>query len=215
MWTFSSPDGPTELEVLHVPAGRPVRLLITSRDVVHSFFVPGLRLKRDALPGRYTEAWFEATQPGVHQVLCAEFCGLDHSVMRAEVVVMEPDAFEAWRAGRPSQNVASTLPERGQAVAAEVGCLRCHTLDGTLHLAPSFRGLYGKRELLMDGSHVLVDEQYLTESMMEPTAKVVAGFAPIMPSYFAQLSPGQVAALLELIRSLRAENPGPATGGAP
>jgi cytochrome c oxidase subunit 2 len=209
MWTFSYPDGPGDLQVLHVPSGRPVRLLITSRDVVHSFFVPDFRIKRDAVPGRYTEVWFEAPQPGRHQVLCAEYCGLDHSIMRAEVEVLGPAEFEAWRARQPlvARGGVGDLAVRGEAAAAEAGCLKCHSLDGSAHIGPSFQGLYGRDEVLTGGTRILVDEAYVTESMMEPTAKIVAGFAPVMPSFFGQLTPAQTASIVEFIKSLRSPRP--------
>lgn len=218
MWEFSVPEGPSAINVLHVPAGRPVRLLMTSRDVIHSFYVPDFRLKRDAIPGRYVEIWFEAPKPGVHDVFCAEYCGLDHSVMRAQVVVLSPEDCEAWRVGsapvaKASVVKGSALARRGETVAAEVGCLKCHTLDGTRHIGPSFKGLYDSVVQLSDGKTVRADEAYLTESMMEPTAKIVGGFPPLMPSFFGQLSPGQTAALVELIKSLRTEPV--ARGGGP
>jgi cytochrome c oxidase subunit 2 len=218
MWEFSVPEGPSAINVLHVPAGRPVRLLMTSRDVIHSFYVPDFRLKRDALPSRYVEAWFEAPRPGVHDIFCAEYCGLDHSVMRAQVVVLSPEDFEAWRAGSAPVAKAvlpagNELATRGVKVAAEAGCLKCHTLDGSKHLGPTWKGLYGSLVTLRDGTTVRADEAYLTESMMEPGAKLVNGFTPLMPSFLGQLSPGQTAALVELIKSLRTEPV--ARGGGP
>jgi cytochrome c oxidase subunit II len=222
MWKFSYPDGPSEIDELHVPAGRPVRLLLTSRDVVHSFFVPDFRIKRDVIPSRYTEAWFEAPKPGTHPVLCTEYCGLDHSMMRAQVIVLEPAAFDAWRAQQRLPSVAMAAPDeegplvvRGQKAAAEAGCFKCHSVDGSPHVGPSFLGLYGKEETLTGGGKVLVDEAYITESMMEPNLHIVAGFAPLMPSFYAQLSPGQTAAIIEYIKSLRPQHAEAAPLGAP
>lgn len=226
MWEYTYPRGPSAIEVLHVPAHRPVRLLITSRDVIHSFFVPSFRIKQDALPGRYTQIWFEATLPGTYDVFCAEFCGLDHSRMRGSVVVMEPDDYDRWLAeqekGLVSRQDAGTDPSRhrdsdlaavGRTLAITDGCLKCHTVDGSPHIGPTWLGLYGREESLDDGTAVRADEAYLTESMMDPQVKVVKGFKPVMPSYLGKLEGPDTAAIVEYIKSLRT---GPAvTGGAP
>lgn len=207
MWKFSYPDGVSSAGVLVVPAGRPVQLLITSRDVIHSFFVPAFRLKRDAVPGTYTATWFEAPEPGRHPVFCAEMCGTGHSRMRAEVVVLRPERWDAWMRGQVDVRgevspEAPPLAERGREVAARQGCLACHTLDGTTYVGPSWRGIFGATVALESGERVRVDEAYLTESMMDPQARVVKGFPRIMPSYEGLLEPPEVAALVELIRSL-------------
>jgi len=230
MWKFAYPDGPGEVGVLHVPAGRPVRVLITSRDVIHSFYVPAFRLKMDALPGRYTEIWFEAVRPGRYPVLCAEYCGLDHSRMRAEVVALEPGEFEAWRARRKAlptpgpgevPEVASgvdtsePLAQQGRIVATRMGCFQCHTVDGTPHIGPTWLGLYLREEPLASGGHIRADVAYLTESMMDPQAKLVAGFEPVMPSFQGRLSAADVASLVEYIQSLRPERPVPPAAQEP
>ncbi|XXF78116.1 cytochrome c oxidase subunit II [Myxococcaceae bacterium GXIMD 01537] len=214
MWKFSYPEGPSGIDVLRVPAGRPVRLLLTSRDVIHSFFVPDFRIKQDAVPGRYTQTWFEVVKPGRHEILCAEYCGMDHSRMRGVVEALAPADFERWReAARRGVVVADepggllpgeTLAARGEREAAGQGCLLCHSVDGRPHIGPTWRGLYGREERLEGGGTVLADEGYLTESMMDPLAKVVAGFAPVMPSYHGRLSAAQAGALVEFIKSLRA-----------
>ncbi|MBU8897291.1 cytochrome c oxidase subunit II [Corallococcus sp. H22C18031201] len=217
MWKFAYPGGPSAIDTLVVPAGRPVRLLITSRDVIHSFFVPDFRFKRDAVPGRYTEIWFEAPRPGRHQVLCAEYCGLDHSQMRGEVVVLSPADFEAWRASRREgvPVAGESMAERGEHVAASQGCLQCHSVTGVPHIGPTWWGLYGRVEPLVGGGKVLADEAYLTESMMDPLAKVVAGYPPVMPSYHGRLSAGDAGALVEFIKSLRPPRPGPPVAEEP
>ncbi|GHG77488.1 cytochrome c oxidase subunit II [Comamonas sp. JC664] len=220
MWKFAYPGGPGMVGVLHVPTGTPVRLLLTSRDVIHSFYVPAFRVKMDALPGRYTEIWFEAVRPGRYRVLCAEYCGLDHSRMRAEVVALEPGAFETWRARQRSEptwasgegeeeSLLGPLAAEGRVVAAKQGCLQCHTLDGTPHIGPTWLGLYGREEPLASGGSVRADVAYLTESMMDPLAKVVAGYAPVMPSFHGRLSAAEVGALIEFIKSLQPERPEP------
>jgi cytochrome c oxidase subunit 2 len=213
MWKFVHPQGPSAVNVLHVPANRPVRLLITSRDVIHSFFVPDFRIKQDAVPGRYTQIWFEATAPGRHQVLCAEFCGHGHSKMRAEVVVLEPAEFESWLQRQTHEDVQPVgdvqplaMRELGRQVAVRKGCLNCHTVDGTRHIGPTFLDLYRRTETMASGEVVVVDEAYLTESMMEPRARIVAGFEPVMPSFHGELTPAEVGALVEFLRSLRSSH---------
>jgi cytochrome c oxidase subunit 2 len=218
MWKFSYDKGPNGLSVMRVPAGRPVRLLITSRDVVHSFYVPGFRIKRDAIPGRYTELWFNATRPGRYPVFCAEFCGTGHSSMRAEIDVLDGEDFDRWLAseqrGRVAQRDTAPLPGQaaeagsdlvavGQLLAAKNGCLKCHSIDGTRHIGPSWLNMYGSEQKLADGSTVKVDEAYITESMMAPKAKQAAGYPLVMPSFFGKLAGPESAAILEYIKSLR------------
>ena len=220
MWKFAYPGGPNSIDVLRVPAGRPVRLLLTSRDVIHSFYVPDFRLKQDALPGRYTQTWFEAREPGRHQVFCAEFCGVGHSAMLGEVVVMKPEEFDAWLADQrrgvvaaqdmapvPSEeiDVRTSLVDQGRRLAGEHGCLKCHTVDGTRHIGPSWLDLYGKQEKLQDGRMVLADEAYLTRSMMDPGAEIVAGYQNVMPTFQGRAPPLEVAAIVEFIKSLRTD----------
>jgi cytochrome c oxidase subunit 2 len=218
MWKFAYPGGPSAVDTLRVPAGRPVRLLMTSRDVIHSFYVPAFRLKQDVLPGRYTQTWFQAKEPGRHQIFCAEFCGVGHSAMLGEVVVMEPSEFDAWVANQrrgvaaaqdaapvPSEDVdvRTSLVDQGRKLASEYGCFKCHTVDGTLHIGPTWLDLYGRREKLKDGKWVVADEGYLTRSMMDPRAEVVAGFQDVMPTFQGRIPAPEVAAIVEFIKSLR------------
>ncbi len=239
MWKFTYPEGPSSVGVLRVPTGRPVRLLLTSRDVIHSFFVPAFRLKQDAVPGLYTQTWFQVRKPGRYRVMCAEYCGLNHSEMWGEVVALKPEDFEEWmqqqkqglverRDAWPSEGEQELKPalleletdsrqpqgeimyasrgglvEQGRKVAVRKGCLKCHTVDGTAHIGPTWLDLYQRREKLESGEEVVADEAYLTESMMHPSRKVVAGFQAVMPSYLGQLEAAEVAALLEYIKSLR------------
>jgi cytochrome c oxidase subunit 2 len=222
MWSFSYVEGNHSISQLYVPAGRPVNLIMTSRDVIHSFFVPDFRLKQDVLPGRYTTLWFEVKEPGRHQVLCAEFCGTNHSTMRAEVIALSPRDFARWlEAGRRDTNTPAphyvepavaldlgpskpmSMERLGEAVAAEQGCLRCHTLDGSDHIGPSWAGAYMATIPLASGGTVVADEAYLTESMMDPLAKIRRGYTPVMPSYLGRLQPAEVSAIVQLIKSLR------------
>jgi cytochrome c oxidase subunit 2 len=235
MWKFNYPDGPSSIGVLTVPAKRPVKLLMTSRDVIHSFFIPAFRVKRDALPGRYTEMWFQATKPGRYPVYCAEYCGLNHSSMLAEVVVLEPNEYDAWferqkrglkgtqdAGGLPRVELTSqvglppgsepvitpatgTLVEQGRTAAAKQGCLKCHSVDGSAHIGPTWRDLFGATIKLKTGETLVANEEYITESMMDPLAKVVAGYEPVMPTYQGRITPAETAAIIEYIKSLRSE----------
>jgi cytochrome c oxidase subunit 2 len=228
MWKFAYPEGPSGLEVLRVPQGRPVRLLLTSRDVLHGFFVPAFRLKQDALPGRYTQTWFVATAPGTYPVYCSQYCGTNHSTMRAAIEVMDAAAFDRWREqekrGRALQRDTalggaeerphdSDMVVEGRRLAASEGCLKCHTVDGSPHIGPTWLDLYRRVTPLEDGTTVIADEAYLTESMMDPRAKQVKGFPLTMPSYAGKLGAPETAALVEYIKSLRADvSPVPAGG---
>ena len=220
MWKFSYPGGPNAIGVLRVPANRPVRLLMTSRDVIHSFFVPAFRVKQDVLPGRYTDIWFEAVELGRYQLLCAEYCGTNHSNMRGEVIVLRPEEFDTWladqRRGRVLQQDGTAtedeepIPQadmihQGEMLAVRHGCLKCHSIDGSPHIGPTWLDLYLRREPLEGGQTIVVDEAYLTESMMDPLAKVVRGFIPVMPTFKGRLAGSEVAAIVEFIKSLRSQ----------
>lgn len=228
MWKFAYPDGPNSIGVLHVPANRPVRLLITSRDVIHSFFVPSFRLKADAVPGRYNQTWFIATKPGRYQILCAEYCGAQHSKMWGEVEVLAPETFDEWMkeqqrglSGRQDVladpelvSVHGNLVEMGKRAAMDNGCFKCHTTNGERHIGPSWLDLYQRKTKLESGETIIADEAYLTESMMDPRAKLVAGYQPVMPSFQGKLRGPDAAAIVEFIKSLRSShvNVGPTAG---
>ncbi len=200
VWEFDYPNGQTSLRTLYLPADRPVRLIITSRDVIHSFFVPAFRLKMDAVPGRYTILGLTARE-GEYEVLCAQYCGASHSLMRGEVRVLSPGAYDAWlRGNEPAKN--ADLVALGRTVAAQKGCLLCHSLDGSRAIGPTWKDLYGAEETLATGEKVLVDGAYVTEFMIEPNAKIVAGYAPIMPSFRGRIEPAETAAIVELMRSI-------------
>jgi len=224
MWKFAYPAGARSIAQLYVPVGRPVRLVMTSRDVIHSFFVPEFRVKQDVVPGRYTTVWFEAVAPGRYPILCTQYCGTGHSTMRGEVVALRPDEFERWLGGQdpggarlagpryvePQIGLADAAPvvplslvRQGERVAAEQGCLRCHTLDGTPHIGPTWVGLIDSMVPLEGGGEVVADVAYLTESIMDPLAKLHRGYPPVMPSYLGKLGAGDVAAIVEFIKSLR------------
>jgi cytochrome c oxidase subunit 2 len=202
MWEFAYPDGRSSLDVLTVPVGRPVKLVMTSRDVIHSFYVPAFRMKQDVVPGRYYTAWFQATMPGTFAIRCAEYCGLNHSAMLGQVRVLAADDYRRWLES-PMPGESHDLAAEGLKVASRRGCLGCHTIDGQPHIGPSFAGLYGGQVKLQSGATVTADDGYLTRSMMEPQADIVAGYPPVMPVYRGILEEPEVAALVELIVSLR------------
>ena len=240
VWKFTYADGQSSAGVLYVPEGRPVRLLLTSRDVIHSLFVPAFRIKQDAVPGRYTSTWFTATREGSYQLFCAELCGAGHSRMWGKVVVLPEERFEAWLEDHQPEDAASSgtpvvaralphdeptpaggwaTPRGGQAVppgglarrgleaATLAGCMRCHTTDGSPHIGPTWLGLYGSEVKLQDGSSVRADDAYLTRSMMDPMAEIVAGYPPAMPTYQGRLDPPETAAILAYIKALREPSP--------
>jgi len=201
-WAFQYPNGYIDNN-LHVPHGRPVRLVMTSEDVIHSVFIPAFRVKMDVVPERYTKAWFEATQPGTYRLYCAEYCGTEHANMTANVVVHEAGEFEAWL--EDASNFLDKLPpaEAGQLLYERRGCIQCHSTDGTPKAGPSFRGIFGSEQGLADGTTVTVDENYIRESILEPLAKVRAGFRPVMPTYRGQLNDAEISVIIEYIKSLK------------
>ena len=204
MWKFTYADGRSANDVLTVPVGRPVKLVMTSRDVIHSFYVPGFRNKQDVLPGRYTTLWFQATKAGSYPILCAEYCGVSHSMMRGSVVVLAPDDYAEWlRAPTRDASGETDLRSEGARVAQKRECFACHTTTGQRHIGPTWAGLYGSWVTTQDGRRILADEAYLTRSMMEPGADIVAGYKPVMPTFFGILPQPEAAALVEYIKSLR------------
>jgi cytochrome c oxidase subunit 2 len=205
MWEFQYTNGRATNDVLVVPAGKAVRLIMTSRDVIHSFYVPSFRTKQDVIPGRYTTIWFRADAPGRYPIRCAEYCGMQHSEMRGEVAVLGPEDYAHWLDGdAPGTESPRDLAEVGREVAEHHECLACHSITGERHVGPTFSRLYGSIQILSDGRRVKADEQYLTRSMMEPGVEIVAGYANVMPpAYRTSLSQPDVGALVEFIKSLR------------
>jgi cytochrome c oxidase subunit 2 len=199
MWKIQHLEGRREINELHVPVGRSVRLTMTSEDVIHSFFVPAFRVKADVIPGRYTTLWFEATKPGTYHLFCAEYCGTEHSGMVGHVVVMEPAEYQTWLSGGPP---AATLASAGQALFEQLGCLTCHRGD-TGARGPQLAGLFGRPVQLQSGATVMADETYLRESIINPQAKIVAGFQPIMPTFKGLVSEEGLIQLLAYIKSLQ------------
>ena len=209
MWKFQHLEGQREINELHVPAGRAVRMTMTSEDVIHSFFVPEFRIKADVLPGRYTTAWFNATKPGRYHLFCAEYCGTKHSGMVGWVIVMEPAEFQAWLGGGSE----GTLAETGQKLFTDLACVSCHRSDSQGR-GPVLDALFGKPVVLANGQVVTADEGYLRESILNPGAKIAQGFQPIMPTFQGLVSEEQLLQLIEYIKTLGAKPGQPPAAGA-
>lgn len=200
LWEFEYPDGTTTTNELHVPVDRPVKLTMSSEDVIHSFFVPAFRVKYDVLPNRYTSVWFEATKEGTYKALCTEYCGTQHSTMLANVTVESQDAFENWLQSTGIPEDASPA-ERGEILYEQQQCNTCHSLDGTRLSGPTFQNLYGSTETLQNGETVEVDENYLRESILQPGEKIVQGFSNVMPASYSSLSEEEVTGLVAFIKA--------------
>jgi cytochrome c oxidase subunit 2 len=200
-WSFTYPNGYVDPD-LHVPVDRPVRLVMQSSDVIHSLFIPAFRVKSDVVPGRYAKAWFEATEPGEYDLFCAEYCGTGHSSMIAKVVVHRPGEFESWLA-KASDFLATMTPvEGGRKLFQERGCTQCHSVDGSPRVGPSLKGAFGRTETMASGERLVIDENYIRESVLEPAARVVKGFEPVMPTYQGRLRDKEIDALIAYIKSL-------------
>jgi cytochrome c oxidase subunit 2 len=193
MWYVQHPEGVREIDALHVPEGRDVQLIITSQDVIHSFFIPAFRIKKDAVPGMYTTEWFRATRPGTYHLFCSQYCGTGHSHMIGTVYVMKDADYEQWLAGGRGDSMAVA----GGKLYQRLGCANCHGV-----ICPSLNGLYMKHVGLADGRVVTADEAYLRESILDPGAKIVGGFPNIMPSFRGQVTEVDVLELIAYIRSL-------------
>jgi cytochrome c oxidase subunit II len=196
MWKLEHAEGQREINQLHVPVGRDVKLIMTSQDVIHSFYVPAFRMKQDVLPGRYTVAWFRATRPGTYHLFCAEYCGTTHSGMIGSIVVMAPAEYEAWMSGGPAGPLSAT----GEKIFAELGCVTCHRTD-TQGRGPNLQGIFGKPVQLEDGRTLTADENYIRESILDPGAKIVKGFKPVMPTFQGLVSEEQLNALVAYVKS--------------
>jgi cytochrome c oxidase subunit II len=198
MWKLQHPTGQSEINELHVPLGQPVKLMMTSEDVIHDFYLPAFRVKQDVLPGRYTTVWFEATKAGVFQLFCAEYCGTQHSGMIGRVVVLEPAEFERWLSGGAT---GMSMIEQGASLFKRFGCETCHGAGGT-DRGPSLAGLFGTTVTLQGGNPVTADENYIRESILDPRAKIVAGYQPIMPTFKGLVSEEGLLQLIAYIKSL-------------
>jgi cytochrome c oxidase subunit II len=220
MFKFQHLSGQREINELHVPVGRPVKLTMTSEDVIHDLYVPAFRIKADILPGRYTTIWFTPTRPGNYHLFCAEYCGTKHSGMVGQIVAMEPAQYEAWLGGGTGE---ASMASAGERLFQDLGCITCHRADGQGR-GPVLQGLYGRPVDLTGGQTVKADDAYVRESILNPAAKVVAGFQPIMPTFQGVVSEEQVLQLIEYVKSLapkqtppqqpQQNRPGPSAGEA-
>jgi len=201
-WQFIYPNGHVD-ENLHVPAGEPVRLTMTSEDVIHGLWIPSMRVKMDVVPGRYTSAWFQADQPGTYPLLCTEYCGDDHSNMLASVVVLPRADYDAWL--KDAADYLKKLPpaEAGKMLYRRRGCSQCHSIDGKAGTGPSFKGIYGKSQRMTDGGSVTADDNYIRESILDPQAKIVAGYQPVMNTYKGLISDDEITAIIEFMKTLK------------
>lgn len=201
-WTFDYVEGASSVNTLVVPANKPVRLTMSSTDVIHSFYIPNFRVKMDVLPNRYTTIWFEATAIDTIDLFCTEYCGKGHSEMIGQVMVVDDSAYAAFLEAANKEGEGIPPAEYGKQLYTKKACVTCHSLDGSVIQGPSFVGYYGKQVPLADGSQVLMDENYIRESILNPKAKVHAGFQPVMPTYQGVLKERQIDALVAFIKSL-------------
>lgn len=205
MWKVQHPEGRREIDELHVPVGYPVKLTITSEDVIHSFYIPAFRIKMDAVPGRYTSTWFEASKTGTFHLFCAEYCGTAHAGMGGRVVVMKPSEYEQWlRTGAPEESLVAA----GGRLFQQLGCSGCHSQNSIVR-APLLDGIYGKPVPLQSGQVVLADESYIRDSILLPQKDVVAGYAPVMPPFQGRISEEELMQIIAYIRFLGEEGPEP------
>ncbi|MEM7026062.1 MAG: cytochrome c oxidase subunit II, partial [Pseudomonadota bacterium] len=201
-WLFEYPNGYIDAD-LHVPIGTPVVLTMTSPDVMHSFYVPEFRVKRDIIPGRYTKVWFEADGVGVYDIFCTEYCGTEHSSMMSRMVVHELADYHAWLEEASDFISRMPAPEAGEMLYNMRGCKQCHSVDGASGIGPTFQGLYGREEVFTDGTSLIADENYIQNSIYEPQAQIVAGYDPVMPTYRGRLKEEEVRVLIEYIKTLK------------
>jgi cytochrome c oxidase subunit 2 len=207
MWKVQQPNGLKEINELHVPVGRSVRLIMASEDVIHDFSIPAFRVKMDVVPGHYNTMWFRPTVPGHYRLYCSQYCGTNHALMGGWITAMEPADYATWLSGSAGGGDALLA---GEKLFTEKACITCHLSDGKGR-APSLNGVYGGKVLLADGSTVTANDSYLRESLLQPNAKIVAGFQPLMPTFQGQLTEEQIIALTAYIKSLQSLPP-PATG---
>lgn len=205
-WTFTYPKEGIVSSNLVVPAGQTVKLVMTSTDVLHSFYIPDFRIKRDVIPGKYTVLWFKPEEEATHQIYCTEYCGTEHSNMLSKVKVTSSAAYEAWIAngGEEPGGAGVPLAEKGKKLWEQRGCVACHSIDGSKKVGPSWKGAFGTARQFADGSSIpAADENYLRESILVPNAKVVAGYPGVMPSYQGQLNDKQIEAIIEFMKTLK------------
>jgi cytochrome c oxidase subunit 2 len=202
LYQFKYPDGRQEINQVRVPVGKPVKFVMTSQDVLHGFFLPSFRVMQDILPGRYTYLWVQPLKEGTYDIYCTQYCGTGHSVMRAKLVVMGTKEYQEWLAGE-TEAEAKPLAERGEELLEHSGCLACHSLDGTAKIGPTLKGLYGHVATLSDGSTITADDNYIRESILEPNARIVKGFPPVMPTFKGTLKDEDITAIIAYMKTLK------------
>ncbi len=201
-WLFTYPNGHVD-EDLHVAVDTPVRLVMTSEDVIHGFYIPAFRLKRDVLPGRYVKVWFRAIKPGEYQIYCTQYCGTGHSDMWAKVVVHEPGGFERWLEDASNFMKRMSPAQAGERLYRTRGCAQCHTVDGRASTGPTWKGLFASHVPLEGGKTIVADENYLRTCILDPTQNVPLGFQPVMPTFKGRLKDDEITAIIEYIKTLR------------
>jgi cytochrome c oxidase subunit 2 len=205
-WFFQYPNGYVDSE-LHVPEDVPVRLTMTSEDVLHSFYVPAFRVKMDVVPGKYTTAWFEASDPGEYPLFCTEYCGTGHSAMNTTVVVHQSGTFKSWLEKAADYLVDVPPAEGGKMVYDRKGCAQCHSLDGSIVIGPSFKDLYGRNSSFTTGEPYVADDNYIRDSILNPQAHIVAGFEGVMPTYQGRIQDKEITALIAFLKSISVHAP--------
>lgn len=224
LWQFQYDNGKTTIGELYVPLNKPVKLIMTSEDVLHSFFVPNFRIKQDVVPGIYTSVWFEAKLPGKHQIFCTEYCGASHSGMLGQVIALDDQQWADWNAGKKigpipvagheltqadlaaaatQEATPKSLADQGKALFETKGCTACHSVDGSQKVGPTIKGLFGSKVELADGSTVTADENFIRESIEKPQAKIVKGYQPVMPTFQGLVTATELNALIAYIKSLK------------
>jgi len=201
-WRFFYENGAVSVGELNVPVNRPVKLIMSSTDVIHSFYVPDFRVKRDVLPNRYSSVWFEATETGESHIFCTEYCGTQHSNMDGVVKVMAQDEFDTWLEAGNSVDESVPPAERGEALVSQNGCNACHSVDGSSGVGPSFAGLWGSERAFQNADPVTADENYIRESILQSNAKVLEGYDPVMPAYQGVINDQQIGDIIEYIKTL-------------
>ncbi len=207
LWEFEYYDGTKTINELYLQKDKPVKMIMISDDVIHSFFVPAFRVKQDVLPGNYTQLWFTPTKVGTFDMYCAEYCGIGHSKMLAKIHVLSPEAYSKWVAKETNSKdsgIESSIPpsERGKKLFSQRGCNACHSIDGSAGVGPTLKELFGKEEEMQTGEKIKVDENYLRESILFPDEKIVKGYQPVMPSFKGILSDEEITALIEYMKTL-------------
>ncbi len=203
LYKFKYPDGRTAVNELRVPVGQPVQLTMTSEDVIHGFFIPDYRIKQDILPGRYTYLWFQPDKAGTYTIFCTQYCGVGHSGMLAHLIVMSQEDYHAWESTQSEQHEKGMpLADKGGSLVEKYGCLACHSLDGTIKVGPSFKGLFGGTVVFVDGSTAVADEDYIRQCILEPNVKVLKGFKPLMPTFKGMASDEDITAIISFLKSI-------------